>query len=151
MSSFEERLSDAAAHGNIPMLRDAFERGVARPDMTFMGIPLVSSAAWGAQSETVRFLLNAGAKANQQDRHGTVPLVYAALAFDAESASILMDFGGDENRKDKSGMTAEKQAKASGAFNVMAAIAIKKAQRKARVDNIVHFPRAKDWNYPTRG
>lgn len=150
MSSLEERLSDAAAAGDISLLREAFAAGKARPDMTYMGLPLVSSAAWNGREETVRFLLNAGAKANQPDPYGTTPLVYAALAFDAASASVLMDFGADESRKDKSGMTGEKQARATGAFNVLAAIERKKAERKTRVDNIVSFPRAKDWKYPSR-
>ena len=64
--------------------------------------------AWsaGKQVETIRCLLQAGARINAQDKNGATPLHRAVRTRGAEAVRCLLEAGGDPSLKNKSGSTA---------------------------------------------
>ena len=73
---------------------------------TERGSPLLGTAVRFGNPETVKFLLEAGAKPNERDSYGMTPLMYAASGNYAEAAKLLLEHGADPQLKDPRGQTA---------------------------------------------
>lgn len=70
------------------------------------GEPLLCSAVRFGSLETVKFLLDAGAKPNERDSYGVTPLMYAASGNHADAAKLLLEHGADPQLKNSRGQTA---------------------------------------------
>ena len=99
----------AAFSGNfeiIPRLIIAGDRIDNR--MNVFGLLPITAAAFLVQSErldSVRALLDAGAKVDETDDGGTTLLAWAAIANRAEMAHLLVQRGAEVNHVDNNGMT----------------------------------------------
>jgi ankyrin repeat protein len=67
--------------------------------------PLHNAVRFGSP-ETVKFLLEVGAKPNARDSYGVTPLMYAASGNHAEAAKLLLENGADSQLKNSKGQTA---------------------------------------------
>ena len=73
---------------------------------TERGEPQLDSAVRFGSPETVKFLLEAGAKPNERDSYGMTPLMYAASGNHPDAAELLLEHGADPQLKDSHGNTA---------------------------------------------
>ena len=77
-------------------------------------------ASYNGHFETVRLLLEHGAKVGLQDHFGRTALMYAASGPFPETVRLLLGKGADENRRDKEeGFTALMFAAAEGQAEVI--------------------------------
>jgi len=73
---------------------------------TERGSSLLDTAVRFGSLETVKFLLDAGAKPNERDNYGVTPLMYAASGNNSEAAKLLLEHGADPQLKNPRGQTA---------------------------------------------
>ena len=99
--------------------------------------PLLIASATDGGSETVKLLLDRGAKFDVRDDLQTTPLLAAAYANDLATLGLLMDRGANANEKDASGMTPLMWAAANGQL-----AAVKLLLAKGADVNAVSVPQA---------
>jgi ankyrin repeat protein len=99
----------AAFSGNADIIRRLHAEGDRLDDtMNFLGmIPLTPMLALATthRTDSVRALLDAGAKVDESDPDGITILSWAAIANRVEMARLLIERGADVNHLDKKGMT----------------------------------------------
>jgi hypothetical protein len=76
--------------------------------------PLHAGLALGKNTETIRLLLEHGAKANAAQAGGFTPLFSAAIANRIDLVEILLAFGADPHRRSDAGKTAADFARERG-------------------------------------
>lgn len=99
----------AAYSGNSGMISRLHKEGDRLDDkMNLIGLlpstPLLSLAGSGL-TDSVRALLDAGAKVDEADNDGITVLSWAAISNRLNIARLLIECGADVNRVDKKGMT----------------------------------------------
>jgi len=108
----------------------------------------LTSPAWSArkQVETIRCLLEAGARIDGQDKNGATPLHRAVRTRGAEAVRCLLKSGSDLSLRNKSGSTAFHLAVQNTGRGGSGSDAAKAAQRKIIQEFLSHGvnPRPKD-------
>jgi ankyrin repeat protein len=99
----------AAFSGNADMIGRLYKEGDLVDDkMNLLGmIPLTPMLALATmhRTDSVRALLDAGARVDEADDDGITVLSWAAIANRVEMARVLIERGADVNHVDKNGMT----------------------------------------------
>jgi ankyrin repeat protein len=99
----------AAFSGNADMIERLHKEGdLVNDKMNLLGsIPLTPMLALATthRTDSVRALLDAGAKVDEADDDGITILSWAAIANRVEMARVLIERGADVNHVDKNGMT----------------------------------------------
>jgi ankyrin repeat protein len=110
----QQRLSLAAAAGNLPELRAALhDRVDLNAPNNFGDPPLVSAASFGPPS-VIQTLLHAGANINLTGLHNTTPLMRAVSSGRLDLTKILLQAGANPFLQDDQGNTARATAKRFG-------------------------------------
>ena len=103
----------AAEAGDLEGCRQAIDKG-ASPDASFGRATALSVAAFFGRREIVDLLLERGAGIDKgDDETGATALFQSIMGLEPEIARLLVDRGGDVNRKTKPGMSALMLAAAS--------------------------------------
>ena len=100
----------AAEKGQVEVVRYLLEKKANPHARDWLTWTALQRAAYGAQKETARLLLDAGAGINVKDRQGFTPLhwaVYESLGSPgaADTAKLLIVRGANVNARDKDGST----------------------------------------------
>lgn len=109
----------AAAHGHMPLLREALARGLLAKQGDNRNPVIVFAASLG-QASSVNVLLEAGDNPNARDWLGETALMWASRQGYSDIVASLLAHGADPSMKDDSGNTAldhTLQAKESGSFD----------------------------------
>lgn len=143
----EAQLSVAAESGDTQKLREAFAKDPSLVHASYGGMTLLMCAAARGRTETVRFLLDAGAGPNRACADdGMTALMWAAQGGHARTVGVLMDYGADETLKDNGGRH-EKRMRRNAAdhamhYNHQAVLATIREKKAARAgQKVVAFPR----------
>jgi len=91
----QEALSDAAASGDVPRLRDLLASGAKCDAPDRAGFTALHRTCIGGSPDSAAFLLAAGASANATDVFGDAPLHYACFAGSPDLVRTLLNGGAD--------------------------------------------------------
>lgn len=115
----QEALSDAAASGDVPRIRDLLGSG-AKPDAPDRaGFTALHRSCVGGSADAAAYLLAAGASANATDVFGDAPLHYAAFSGHVDIVRALLAGGGDPGLLSHDGRSPLSVALAEGHVSIV--------------------------------
>ena len=101
-----DELLGAAADGDIDLMRELLNKGVAVNAKGPEGWTALMIGASKGSTVMVKLLLDSGADVNEKNSKGQTPLIFAAHWGHQEIASLLVDRGADVNAQMNDGWTA---------------------------------------------
>ncbi|MEK6578244.1 MAG: ankyrin repeat domain-containing protein, partial [Bdellovibrionota bacterium] len=101
------QLFSAAKSGNLPVVREMIEKRRVSPNQhTESSVTPLMVAAYGGQTEVVRYLISKGAKINGQNQAGTTPLIFAVYGNHKDTVYVLIKSGANYRLRTHKGDTA---------------------------------------------
>ncbi len=130
-----DELLEAAANGDIDLMRELLDKGVALNAKTPDGWTALMIGASQGSVAMVKLLLDHGADVNEKNSRGQTPLIFAAHWGHQEIVRLLVDRGADVNAQMHDGWTALIDATQMGKGDVARYLIEKGAAVNAKTEN----------------